>query len=184
MRYRTIVADPPWHYDGFIPSVSDRRIGDATPMPYPSMALKEIAALPVVSLAHDSAWLFCWATGRYLRDAFNVIEAWGFTYRQMVTWAKIGAPPFGGTFTYNAAEYLIAASRGEPAIKGRWPGGNVITTNRQGKGGHSRKPEVFLDLVETVAPGPYLELFARRNRLGWDTWGNESLEHVEIASKR
>lgn len=48
------------------------------------------------------------------------------------------------------------------------------------RGAHSRKPEAFLDLVETVSPGPYLELFARRNRLGWDTWGNESIEHVEL----
>lgn len=47
---------------------------------------------------------------------------------------------------------------------------------------HSAKPEAFLDLVESVSPGPYLELFARRNRLGWDTWGNESLEHVEVSA--
>jgi hypothetical protein len=46
---------------------------------------------------------------------------------------------------------------------------------------HSRKPEAFLDLVEQVSPGPYLEMFARRQRLGWDTWGNEALEHVSIA---
>lgn len=48
------------------------------------------------------------------------------------------------------------------------------------RGPHSRKPEAFLDMVEQVSPGPYLEMFARRNRLGWDTWGNESLEHVDL----
>lgn len=48
------------------------------------------------------------------------------------------------------------------------------------RGKHSQKPEAFLDLVESVSPGPYLELFARRNRLGWDTWGNEALEHVAL----
>lgn len=47
---------------------------------------------------------------------------------------------------------------------------------------HSRKPEAFLDLVEQVSPGPYLELFARRNRLGWDTWGNEAMEHVDLTT--
>lgn len=46
---------------------------------------------------------------------------------------------------------------------------------------HSAKPEGFMDIVETVSPGPYLEMFARRQRLGWDTWGNEALQHVEIA---
>ena len=50
------------------------------------------------------------------------------------------------------------------------------------RGRHSEKPEAFLDLVEQVSPGPYLELFARRNRLGWDTWGNESLVHAELVA--
>jgi N6-adenosine-specific RNA methylase IME4 len=47
---------------------------------------------------------------------------------------------------------------------------------------HSAKPEAFYDLVESVSPGPYLELFARRQRLGWDTWGNEALEHVDLGT--
>lgn len=46
------------------------------------------------------------------------------------------------------------------------------------RGQHSEKPEAFLDLVEQVSPGPYLELFARRQRLGWDTWGDEALDHL------
>lgn len=50
------------------------------------------------------------------------------------------------------------------------------------RGRHSEKPEAFFDLVEQVSPGPYLELFARRQRLGWDTWGNEALEHVELTA--
>jgi hypothetical protein len=50
------------------------------------------------------------------------------------------------------------------------------------RGDHSAKPEAFLDLVESVSPGPYLELFARRQRLGWDTWGDEALEHVEVTA--
>ena len=51
------------------------------------------------------------------------------------------------------------------------------------RGRHSAKPDAFLDLVEQVSPGPYLELFARRNRLGWDTWGNEALCHVSLEAK-
>lgn len=52
------------------------------------------------------------------------------------------------------------------------------------RGRHSEKPEAFIDLVEQVSPGPYLELFARRNRLGWDTWGNEALCHVSLEDQR
>lgn len=50
------------------------------------------------------------------------------------------------------------------------------------RGLHSEKPEAFLDLVEQVSPGPYCELFARRDRLGWDTWGNESLGTAELVA--
>jgi N6-adenosine-specific RNA methylase IME4 len=39
-------------------------------------------------------------------------------------------------------------------------------------GGHSIKPPAFLDVVEQVSPGPYVELFARQPRLGWDAWGH------------
>lgn len=60
----------------------------------------------------------------------------------------------------------------EPRVNTRW-----WTWPR---GEHSAKPEAFLDLVEQVSPGPYLELFARRNRLGWDTWGDGALQHVKI----
>ncbi len=52
------------------------------------------------------------------------------------------------------------------------------------RGKHSVKPEAFLDIVESVSPGPYLEMFARRNRLGWDTWGNEALEHVSMVAQK
>lgn len=75
---------------------------------------------------------------------------------------------------FNAAK---GTNRKPPA-----PLGNRIDTRwfTWPRGKHSEKPEAFLDMVETVSPGPYLELFARRNRLGWDTWGNEALEHVAL----
>jgi N6-adenosine-specific RNA methylase IME4 len=47
---------------------------------------------------------------------------------------------------------------------------------------HSTKPESFMDYIEASSPSPRLEMFARRQRLGWDTWGNEALEHVELAT--
>jgi N6-adenosine-specific RNA methylase IME4 len=72
----------------------------------------------------------------------------------------------------------INSAKGEPTATGRATGRWFTWPRAE----HSRKPDAFLDLVEQVSPGPYLELFARRNRLGWDTWGNQSFEHVEIAS--
>jgi N6-adenosine-specific RNA methylase IME4 len=72
----------------------------------------------------------------------------------------------------------INADKGQPTATGRATG-QWFTWPR---GRHSEKPEAFFDLVEQVSPGPYLELFARRNRLGWDTWGDEALQHVEVVA--
>ena len=184
-KYRTIVADPPWAYDQGWPgaSTSERSAFVARPdmpkrlpLPYQSMTLADIASLPVQHMADDDAHLFMWTTSRYLRNAFGIVETWGFRYSQTLTWCKSrrGIGP-GGVFA-STSEFVLYARRGKPEHLSRidstwftWP-----------RGEHSRKPEAFLDMVEQVSPGPYLEMFARRNRLGWDTWGNQSFEHVTM----
>lgn len=169
-RYRTIVADPPWPYDRFMPSYTPAtgRV-QHRPLPYPMLSLEEIAALPVRDFADLDCRLFCWTTNRYLPDSFDVVRLWGFTYTQTIVWAKTGRlMPIGGSIAPNHAEYLIVARRGVPPLLTRLSSSVVQAP----KGDHSVKPEAFLDLVEQVSPGPYLELFARRQRLGWDTWGD------------
>lgn len=186
VKYRTIVADPPWYYDAF-PSTEatgrDKRLIQGKPfrrpMSYDSMAVDAIKALPIRAMSLPDARVFLWTTSRYLPDAFGVLQAWGFTYRQTLVWAKLGVPPFGGSVARNFAEFLLVATVGKPERK-TVADRSVITASKS-KAQHSRKPEAFLDLVETVSPGPYLELFARRQRLGWDTWGNEALEHVDMS---
>lgn len=193
VKYRTIVADPPWPYpEGWpVGSINGRagqtatRRGEAfdvrrrKPLPYPSMMLAEIAAVPISELAQTDAHLYVWTTNRYLRDTFALIDGWGFRFSTALAWCKtpMGLGP-GGTFAQNM-EFVLFARRGSLANTAKsdtrwwnWP--------RMGNA-HSRKPDAFLDLVESVSPGPYLELFARRQRLGWDTWGNEALEHVTMA---
>lgn len=181
-RYRTIVADPPWHYDSW-PGVmgpqsrwkpDGPRDNRRKAIDYQTMTVAEIAALPVADLAEDDAHLYLWTTNRYLRDAYAVAEAWGFRYSQTLVWAKTpcGLGP-GGTFA-QTAEYVLFCRRGKLQHLRRhetawW------NFKRQGKGAHSQKPDAFLDIVEQVSPGPYVELFARRARFGWDYWGNESL---------
>jgi N6-adenosine-specific RNA methylase IME4 len=179
VRYRTIVADPPWSYDRtgvtFLASEGGTFTGSSTP--YDSMTLGAIADIPVRDWAARDAHLYLWTTQRYVRDAYWIAEAWGFTPSNLLVWCK---PPrgwtVGGTFM-STVEFVLFARRGTlkaaQRIDRQW-----FEWNRAA---HSAKPEAFLDLVETVSPAPRLELFARRNRLGWDTWGNESLEHLETA---
>lgn len=185
-RYRTIVADPPWDYGGgFWTTSHNPRTGwrgnpKRTPLPYPSMSVSEIERIPVADWADTDAFLWLWTTNRYLPDAFRVVEAWGFEYRQIITWRKSGDG--GGSLPAAVApihsEHLLACRRGRPRRTGVLPS-SVIDAPRGRQ--HSAKPETFLDLVESVSPGPYLEMFSRRARLGWDTWGNESLHGGEAA---
>lgn len=181
MKYRTIVVDPPWHYESWPGAMSessnrvasgDVPFGIRKRIDYPTLTIEAITALPLRELAHpDGCHLYLWTTNRYLPDAMNIVRAWGFRYSQLLIWAKtpMGLGP-GGTFAQNA-EYVVFARRGSLRHQRRldsvwfnWPRTTV----------HSKKPEHFLDMVEQVSPGPYVELFARRHRMGWDVWGNES----------
>jgi N6-adenosine-specific RNA methylase IME4 len=195
VKYRTIVADPPWEYgEGFVsyPGTRLRRnaLGKqggqrrvSKPLPYESLSLDEIRLLPVLDLAEPDCALWLWTTSRYLPASFEVIAAWGFSYRQTLVWHKVRAvPALGGSVAPNHAEFLLLAKRGSPKM-GRLPSSVIEACgNSGGAPKHSRKPDGFLDRIELVSPAPHIELFARRQRLGWDTWGNEALNHVEITA--
>lgn len=147
-------------------------------LPYQTLSLEDIVALPVAGLSFPDSHLYLWVPNAYLRHAHAVCEAWGFTPSQVLVWAKTPRGlGLGGAFT-NTAEFVLFARRGSLRASKRIDTTWFHWTRPHNK--HSAKPEAFLDLVEQVSPGPYVELFARRNRLGWDTWGNESLVHVEV----
>lgn len=180
-RFRTIVADPPWRQPSGGPRTGWMSGGVPGTLPYPTMEIDEIAALPVGEMAAGDAHLYVWTTNAMLEATYRVVRAWGFRPSQMLVWAKQprGLGP-GGAFA-NTTEFIAFARRGSLRPLRRhdstwfdWrrprTGGLSADTTRRT---HSRKPEAFLDLVEQVSPGPYLELFARRARLGWERWGNE-----------
>lgn len=194
-KYRTIVADPPWdHSDGtgFSYGRKDHRRkvspGDprTTRPPYEAMTIGEIAALPIPDLAAKDSHLYLWTTQRFLRDSFDVVEAWGFSVSATITWCKAPMGFMGGAFR-SSTEFCHFARRGSlahlsqaPSRWFTWP--RVGFTQADPVAKHSRKPDAFIDLVEQVSPGPYVELFARRARFGWDYWGNESLGTAELAA--
>jgi N6-adenosine-specific RNA methylase IME4 len=179
VKYRTVVADPPWRY--VIGKHSGMR-GTAESH-YPTMGYAEILALPVAEMVDVDAHLYLWVTNPLLTEqrtegisAADIVRAWGFEPKTMLTWAKnqIGL----GFFFRGQTEHVMFGVRGRCPIPEAMRESNLIMAPRTA---HSAKPDAFMDLVERVSPGPYLEMFARRKRLGWDTWGNEALEHVEIA---
>lgn len=174
-KYRTIVADPPWEVRAGPDWASS---GCSRPLTYPTMSVSEIAGLPVRDLAARGAHLYLWTINAYIVEAYEIAWAWGFRPSTLLVWAK--APNglgLGGTFSLTT-EYVLFARRGSLTAKTR----HDSSWFQWKRGEHSAKPDAFLDLVEQVSPGPYLELFARRQRLGWDTWGNEALCHVEMSA--
>lgn len=197
-RYATIVADPPWdHSDGTgVHWGWDYSKLDPvkTGIPYSTMSVQEIMSLPVGEWAARDAHLYLWTTNRFVRQVWEVAEAWGFAPVCILTWCKPRRGFLGGGAFKSDTEFCLFARRGNlPTLSrapGRWytwprtRGAPVKSGERRdaANGSHSAKPEAFLDLVESVSPGPYLELFSRRARLGWDTWGDEALHGTEAVA--
>jgi N6-adenosine-specific RNA methylase IME4 len=157
--FPTIVIDPPWQYD-------NKATRGAATDHYSTMSLDELEELEIPAAAN--AHIYLWVTNGFLRQGFDLLDVWGFTYKACLTWCK---PQMGmGNYFRNATEHVLFG------IKGSLPtnSNDVPTWFRADRTRHSAKPESFMDIVERSSPGPYLEMFARRRRMGWSTWGNES----------
>jgi N6-adenosine-specific RNA methylase IME4 len=171
-RYYVISIDPPWPYEPLSDSAAYRGV-----VPYPTMTMEEILGLPIADLAQDDCILWCWITNFHLLEgtAAKVFDAWGFTPRMILTWVK---PHFGlGRWLRNQTEHAILATRGNPRVTLT----DQTTALIVPKGVHSEKPDEFYALVESLCPAPpggYLEMFARKPRPGWTTWGDEVSEVI------
>jgi N6-adenosine-specific RNA methylase IME4 len=156
-RYATLLADPPWDI---------QQLGGWGP-PYPLMSADQIAGLEIRPLAAADAHLWLWVTNASLWAGKQVMEAWGFSYRSILTWIK---PKFGmGHYLRNQTEHLLFGIRGKAPVLFRGQGSWFYAPVQD----HSHKPEEQYAIIERLSPGPYLELFARRPRPGWHVWGNE-----------
>ena len=177
--YHTIVADPPWEPRLHRNTVG-RRKGPYRAGPqryYPVMKVDQICQ--IIPPAKKKSHLWLWCINQHLDWGYEVARAWGFEPQQVVTWCK---PTLGiGQFQCNTEQVLLCRKGGsvENAFgrtKGTW-----FTWPRRK---HSEKPDDFYKLVEKVSPGPYLEMFARKERAGWDSWGNEVTASVKIGNKQ
>lgn len=187
--YRGIAVDPPWPQQGAGALRGREGFLDANgaskPLPYATMTVPQIAALPVGDLAHpDGAICWLWTTNGFLPDAFAVLAGWGFRYTHTLVWAKALMGHGIGREVGISAEYILRGVSGRPTvdrkIRGTWHAWKRPYDQR-GKPMHSAKPAGFYELVEAHAPGPYVELFARRSRMGWDTWGDQAPESIAWA---
>lgn len=181
--YKTIYADPPWTYRDDLPGG-----GRGASEHYETMTVDMIAALghQVNTVAASSAHLWLWSTNNFLPQAYDVVESWGFTPKTVVTWVKVTDEPDSlpherdhevsvkerigmGHYLRNSTEQLIFATKGRKSTNRS----DVPTSVFAERAEHSAKPEKFYRLIESLSDGPYLELFARNGRDGWDSWGKE-----------
>lgn len=169
-RYGCIVADPPWRFRTWSESNQKKSAKNH----YDLMELDDIKALPVKDWAADDCVLLMWACNPMIQHALAVIDAWGFKYKTVAfTWAKQTPTQkswhFGlGYWTRQNTEQCFLATRGKPKAQSRSVPQLVVAPRRE----HSRKPDIH-DRYEALARGPYLEMFSRTTRVGWDMMGNE-----------
>ena len=167
-KYPVILADPPWKFE-----VYDAELGldSAADAHYPTMELADICKLPIADLATPDAVLFMWTTAPHLREAFEVLAAWGFGYCTHLVWVKDKAGL--GYWVRNQHELLLIARQGNPPTPrpADRPASVISAPRRE----HSQKPDEAYELIERMYPElPKIELFARAARDGWALWGNQA----------
>lgn len=179
-KYATIYADPPWRFQNRRGKVAPehKRLNR-----YETMTLEDIKSLPVSEIAAEKSHLYLWVPNALLPDGLAVMEAWGFEYKSNLIWEKVrkdGQPDGRGVGFYfrNVTEILLFGVKGD---KNRTldPARSQVNLIRTMKREHSRKPDEMVELIERCSPGPFLEMFARGDREGWDMWGNQANEDYE-----
>jgi N6-adenosine-specific RNA methylase IME4 len=191
LKYRTILADPPWSYDD--PSLER---GGAL-RHYQTMSIEEICGLPIAALAADDCVLFMWATFPKLFECGAVIKAWGFEYKTCAfVWIKTNkrlnpdqasffpVDSFDsfwgmGRWTRSNAEICLLGVRGQP----KRLSASVHQLIYAPVSKHSRKPPETRDrIIELCGDVSRVELFARDKADGWDSWGNEVTNDIELTA--
>ena len=180
-KYQVIYADPPWTYPKTGGTKNSRGMAKQF---YPTMSIEDIKALPIKDISDDNSILFLWVTWPQLQNGLDVIKAWGFEYFGLgFEWIKktnTGKDFFGmGYWTRANSEVCLLATRGK--LKPNSHAVRQLVYAVRGK--HSEKPAEVRDrIVELVGDLSRVELFARQKTSGWDIWGNELENDIELQS--
>lgn len=185
-KYNIIYADPAWKY-------SDKRNGKGKNNPtgaggalkhYECMEIEDIKKLPIKELADENCYLFIWATSPFMKEAIEVIESWGFKFITIpFVWVKMRNDMSEerkdgiGNYTLNNAEYVLLGRKGK-----YWRNSTKVKQILLNpKMEHSKKPEeIRRRIVELCGDLPRIELFARQKTEGWDVWGNQVEDSIDL----
>jgi N6-adenosine-specific RNA methylase IME4 len=161
-KFEVICIDPPWNYKTQY-DAGGRRVAN----PYPEMTQEELKQLTIP--ASDDCIMFLWTTHKFIFDAKELLDHWGFSYRNILVWNKeqIG---MGDLFRMQC-EFCLIGIKGKPILNNNHTHRDIFTETRRE---HSRKPQKFYDMVEELCIGRKLDYFSRDHKKGWEVYGNET----------
>jgi len=179
LRYRALLVDCPWKFKTW----SEKGLAKSADRHYPTMPTEDLCRLPIGQLAAADAGCVAWATAPMIKDVFRVLDAWGFTFDSFGAWGKLTKDGTGmafgtGHWFRSAAEFYALGTCGRIS-----PGANnVRNLILAPRTEHSVKPDQIYEDVERLFPGgPWLEVFSRRQRPGWDSFGwQEGRFHIVV----
>ena len=163
-QFHCIVIDPPWPMEKIARDERPKQVG----FEYPTMTKAQMLALPIPRLAFKNCHLYLWTTHKHLPLAFELATAWGFSYECLMTWVKnVGFTPYSWM---RSTEHVLFCRRGKLDLLKVGARLDFSAKVRE----HSRKPDVFYQLVRECSPGPRLDMFSREAHDGFEGWGNET----------
>jgi len=165
--FSTVLADPPW------PERGAGKIKRGADRHYSLMSVKDIESFLQNIPFADNCHFYMWVTNNYLYDGLKILDNLGFRYITNIAWIKdrIGL----GFYFRGQHELLLFAVKGKTLHPKKRNQSTVISAKRRK---HSQKPEEQYTKIEAVSPGPYLEVFARNKREGWEVIGNEVQDSI------
>lgn len=183
-RYSAILIDPPWNYRVW----SKKGAGRSAESHYPTMSIDDLQALNLQALMNDDCVLFMWVTWPLLPEALELGAAWGLQYKTCAfDWLKRTSSRKAwfmgmGYWTRANSEPCLLFSKGSPKRRGKGVRQLIVEDDSQLSllppiiapvAAHSAKPIEQYSRIEALVDGPYLEVFARAPRSGWDAIGND-----------
>lgn len=185
-KYNVIYADPPWTYE----NTSVKADGEGKEISidgrYKLMTLEDLKVMPIKEISTKDAVCFMWVTNPLLPEGLELLKAWGFKYKTMLTWKKTSC---SGYWFMGITEHILFGVKGDvPAFRS-----GLLNFYSCKSGGHSQKPHYFRELIskavaKTMPDASKLELFARsRDNMfpdyeyeGWDVYGNQVNNSIQL----
>lgn len=184
-KYTVIYCDPPWSFNS---KKTGGNMTSGAAAKYPTMSMAELKAMDIASLCEPDCILIMWYVASQPQEALDLCKAWGFTIKNIngFVWNKLtvtGLPFFGmGFYTRAGSESALIGTIGKPSNLVDNHGVRAVRSAVVGK--HSAKPPEFRDdIIKMCGDVPRLEMFARNATPGWDLFGNECGDSIEIGNK-